>query len=84
MTTFIDTYISSPDRGVLDVFLSSFVNYIQPVQGTAMTEDQPAKGDPALWYSCVRATADITPIVSAPIAVVDATTGSMVIGIWAG
>lgn len=91
--TFIDTYISHPDATSLEAFAGSFVNYMRPRAGIAAvaaddttippTEAQPAKGDPALFYTCVRATFDITPLIVAPFAVADVETGAAVCGVWA-
>ena len=84
-----DTYVSCSDLETLTESLSSFVNYIQPQQGRAAveaTEESPAQeaaGDPALWYSCVRATAPIDAMVPDGIHVVGAETGAKIVGVWA-
>ena len=86
---FTDIYLSHPDATALEAFAGSFVNYMRPRAGIAAiaaddtTTPQPAKGDPALFYTCVRATFDITPLIVAPFAVVDAETGAAVVGVWA-
>ncbi len=53
---------------------------------TVLTPDipaQPAKGDPALFYTLIRASFDITPIVQEPFAVVDPSVGMAVCGVFA-
>lgn len=87
--TYHDTYVSCDDMDTLMMFLSSFVNYIQPQQGRAAVAAEgespaiPAAGDPALFYSCIRATADISASVPSPITVIDAEIGAAVVGVWA-
>jgi hypothetical protein len=52
---------------------------------TIITPDipaQPGKGDPKLFYTLIRATFDITPLVQTPFAVVDATTGASMCGVF--
>lgn len=94
MTQFFDTYVSAPDKDTLLTFARSFVNYIQPQQGRAavpestdadgnVTPAMPAAGDPALWYTCIRATFPIAAVVIAPLAVVEGDTGAAVVGVWA-
>ena len=90
---YIDTYVSGSVQADLEKFASNFANHITAQAGTAaIAEDdtttpptlaQPAKGDPALFYTLIRATFDITPLVVAPFAVVDAMTGTSVVGVFA-
>jgi len=91
--TYIDTYISGPIQNDLELFAQNFTNHITPQAGSAaVAEDdtvtppipaQPAKGDPALFYTLIRATFDITPLVVHPFNVVDKTTGASVVGVFA-
>ena len=89
----IDTYISHPDKAALEIFAANFMNFIPVHQGQAAiaadntatppTSAQAAKGDPALFYTCIRATFDISSLVQSPFSVVDAVTGSGVVGVFA-
>ena len=91
--SYVDTYVSGTVQADLEVFASNFVNHTTAVQGqAAIPEDdtttpptpaQPAKGDPTLWYTLIRATFDITPLVSAPFAIVDPVTGASICGVYA-
>jgi len=76
MSAYIDTYVSHADKSVLETFASNFFNYIPVNQG------QTGKGDPSLFYTCIRTTFDISPLVVAPFAIVDAVTGASVVGVW--
>lgn len=94
MTDYIDTYVACADKDTLETFARPFVNYIQPQQGKAATEEttdeeggtipaHAAVGDPSLWYTCVRATFDLSASVTSPLSVVDAATGVAVVGVFA-
>lgn len=94
--TYIDTYISCPDETALAAFTLDHApaSYI-PVQPgrTAVPAgtdayDNPtpaiaAAGDPSLYYTCLRTTADISGFIVSPMAVVDAATGQAVVGVFA-
>jgi hypothetical protein len=93
MTDYIDTYVSGPDRALLEAFAGRFANHIPsqpgraaiPADGTTAPPSPAvaASGDPALFYACIRATTDVTPSVVAPMAVVDPATGAAVVGVFA-
>jgi hypothetical protein len=94
MTDYIDTYVSGPVQADLETFARNFVNQITVTQGVAATEEvtnadgvvtpaQAAKGDPALWYTCIRTTFSISASIQSPLAVVDDATGKSVVGVWA-
>lgn len=77
MTTFIDTYVSGPVQADLETFAGNFVNYIPSQPGNIDA------GDAGLFYTCVRATLDITALISTPLAKVDPVVGAAVVGVWA-
>lgn len=91
----IDTYVSGPVKADLEAFAGNFINFIpcQPgrVAQAASTDPetgQPipaiaAVGDPTQFYTCVRATIDITPIIASPLVKVDPAIGASVVGVWA-
>lgn len=91
--SYIDIYVSHPDLPTLEAFAGNFVNHTPIMQGqAAVAEDdsttpptlaRPAKGDPKLFYTCVRATFDITPLIQSPLTVVDPVTGANVVGVFA-
>ena len=93
MTTYIDTYVSDTDKADLETFARNFVNYIPVERGV---QAQPAddttnpptraieqRGDPSLFYTCVRATFNIAPLVAGNMRVVDPETGASVVGVFA-
>ena len=92
MITYIDTYISGPDKTELETFARNFVNYIPVECGVpAQPEDNTASpptpaieqhGDPSLFYTCIRATFDISPLVSGNMRVVDSEIGESVVGVF--
>lgn len=94
MTTYIDTYISGPDRDALETFARGFTAHIPAQAGRAfvpagmdaegnLTPETPEVGDPALFYTCIRSTFDVSRFISAPMTVADDTTGKDVVGVFA-
>jgi len=92
--TYIDTYVSGPVQADLELFARNFVNFVPVKQGRAAvaagtdefgnpTPAIPAAGDPALFYTLIRATIDITPLIAAPFSKVDPATGQSVVGVFA-
>ena len=64
MTNFVDSYLKSKNPEALEGLRTFVANMLPIVQGIAATSylneegetvNVPAKGDPAYWYSCVRA-----------------------------
>ena len=90
---YIDTYISSPSQSSLENFASNFLNNTPVSAGVAeiiadLTNDppidpQPAKGDPNLFYVCIRSSVDISALVIFPFSIVDQSTGASIVGVFA-
>jgi len=87
----MDTYLKSKNLAPLKELGGFVVNMIEPMQGQSATQvvvmdecvipAQPAKGDPAYWYTCVRA-----PFALLPYADIEACSeeeGRLVCGVWA-
>lgn len=89
---YIDTYLSAEELEALKTFCENRPNVIGPACGRAalgesLSEDgnivpaQPAAGDPARYYACIR---DIEPIApSTSLQLCDSAEGQAVLGIWA-
>lgn len=88
----VDTYLTAANEAAFRAFLSFFSQVIGPQGGRAampegVDEDgnpvpaQPAVGDPAHWYACVRANEAVTP--PEGVTIVAAEEGEAVLGKWA-
>lgn len=88
----IDTYLKSHNRDDILGLRAFLKNVMNPVQGRAATEEttdeegnivpaQEAIGDPAYWYTCVRASFPV-PIFGT-IEACDEETGVALCGRWA-
>lgn len=92
MTNYVTTYLQCADADAFASYLNGFRNVIGPVTGRAATAEttdaegnvipaQPAVGDPAMSYACVRA------LFAGPeidgVTVCDTATGEALLGVWA-
>ena len=86
-----DTYLVSSSFDAITNYCAQFADVIGPLHGTAATQDitledgsfyaaQPACGDPAMWYACIRDGA-VNPI--GDVSACDSETGKAVCGVWA-
>lgn len=88
----IDTYLKSTDKEALEELKKFAKNVIEPQQGRAAVEAstdeegneipaQPAAGDAAYWYSCVRFCLPIAAYEGVELC--DEGEGEAVVGAWA-
>jgi hypothetical protein len=77
----IDTYLSSPHHDTLSSVCAAYPNVIGPLPGRAAEGDQPAAGDPALWYAVIRRCGAVDPPEGASLC--DEAIVTVVLGVWA-
>lgn len=77
----INTYLKSNDEAAFREFCRFFSHVIGPIQGQAATGEDPAKGDPAFWYACIRGPIPVPEV--SPIQHCSEDEGKAVCGVWA-
>lgn len=88
MSFYIDTYLACADKAALEAFLCVYENVLPVQKGAAAGvnengEPLPARGEPDLYYSCVRTSEDISPLLATPLIPIDPEEAKQVVGVFA-